>query len=96
MSLPQIVIDSEIATVIRRLPAGTQIPPRRATMADTIERSGFRGEFLKEKGTAWRQRADEQFMPVIASSVSREARQAAGRDEFCLVKSGWTRSRRML
>jgi trimethylamine--corrinoid protein Co-methyltransferase len=81
MSLPQIVIDAEIATMIRRLLAGTEFSSD-TVMADTIERLGFRGEFLKEKETARRLRAGEQFMPAIASRVSLEAWQAAGTSEF--------------
>ena len=81
MSLPQIVIDSEIATMIRRLLAETEISSD-TIMADSIERLGFRGEFLKEKETARRLRAGEQFMPVIASRLSLDAWQASERDEF--------------
>jgi trimethylamine--corrinoid protein Co-methyltransferase len=80
MSLPQIVIDAEIATMIRRLLAGAEIS-RDTVMADTMERLGFGGGFLKEKDTAQRLRAGEQFQPGIASRLSLEAWQAIGDDE---------------
>jgi trimethylamine--corrinoid protein Co-methyltransferase len=80
MSLPQIVIDAEIAAMIRRLLAGAEISAETA-MAGTIERLGFDGGFLKEKETARRLRAGEQFLPTVASRLSLEAWRASGRDE---------------
>ena len=81
MSLPQIVIDAEIATMIRRLLAGAEVSPD-TVMAESIERLGFKGDYLKEKETARRLRAGEQFLPEIATRLSLEAWQAAGRDEL--------------
>ena len=51
-------------------------------MADAIARVGFKGEYLKEKETARRVRLGEQFMPTIATRLSLEAWQAAGKDEL--------------
>jgi trimethylamine--corrinoid protein Co-methyltransferase len=80
MSLPQIVIDAEMATMIRRLLDGAEIGPA-TVQAETIERVAFRGDYLKEKDTARRVRAGEVFMPEIASRLSLERWQADGRDE---------------
>jgi trimethylamine--corrinoid protein Co-methyltransferase len=85
MSLPQIVIDAEIATMIRRMLAETDISSE-AIMAESIERLGFKGDYLKETETARRLRAGEQFTPTIATRLSLTAWQAAGKDE--LVTAG--------
>ena len=89
MSLPQIVIDAEIADMIGRLLAETEISPQ-TMMADAIARVGFKGEYLKEKETARRLRGGEQFLPEIATRLSLEAWQAAGKDELS-VASGRVR-----
>jgi trimethylamine--corrinoid protein Co-methyltransferase len=80
MSLPQIVIDSEIASMIKRLLEGAEISAA-TVQAETIERVAFAGDYLKEKDTARRLRAGEVFVPQIASRLSLEQWQAAGRDE---------------
>jgi len=84
MSLPQIVIDAEIAAMIGRLLGETGISTE-TMMADAIARVGFQGEYLKEKETARRVRLGEQFMPVIATRLSLEAWQAAGQDELSVA-----------
>lgn len=81
MSLPQIVIDAEIAAMIGRLLGETEISAQ-TTMADAIARVGFKGEYLKEKDTARRLRRGEQFLPEISTRLSLEAWQAAGEDEL--------------
>ena len=81
MSLPQIVIDAEIATMIRRMLAGTDLSSG-TVMAETIERLGFNGGYLKETETARRLRAGEQFTPTIATRLSLTAWQAQGKDEL--------------
>jgi trimethylamine---corrinoid protein Co-methyltransferase len=81
MSLPQIVIDAEIAAMIGRLLGETEISPQ-TMMGEAIARVGFKGEYLKEKETARRLRGGEQFLPEIASRLSLEAWQAAGKDEL--------------
>jgi trimethylamine:corrinoid methyltransferase-like protein len=82
--LPQIVIDAEIAAMIRRLLGETEISPE-TMMADAIARVGFKGDYLKEKETARRLRRGEQFMPVIATRLSLEAWQAGGKDELIVA-----------
>ena len=80
MSLPQIVIDAEIAAMIRRLLGETEISPQ-TMMAEAITRVGFRGDYLKERETARRLRCGEQFLPEIATRLSLEAWQTGGKDE---------------
>ena len=48
MSLPQIVIDAEIAEMIARLTAGADISAS-SVMAEAIERVGFSGSYLSER-----------------------------------------------
>ena len=81
MSLPQIVIDSEIAAMIARLLGETEVSPE-TMMADAIARQGFSGGYLNEKETARRVRRGEQFLPEIATRLSLEAWQADGTDEL--------------
>lgn len=80
LSLPQIVIDSEIAAMIKRILGGADMS-RESIMADVIERVGFFGSYLREKETSRRLRAGEHFFPVISTRLSIEAWHAAGRDE---------------
>ena len=80
MSLPQIVIDAEIAAMILRLGEGAAIDAD-TVQAETIERLAFRGEHLKEKDTSRRLRVGEVFLPEVATRLSLEAWRAAGRDE---------------
>ncbi len=84
MSLPQIVIDAEIAAMIGRLLGETEISPQ-TMMGDAIARVGFKGEYLKEKETARRLRGGEQFLPAIATRLSLEAWQAGGKDELSVA-----------
>ncbi|HOT22816.1 MAG TPA: trimethylamine methyltransferase family protein [Thermoleophilia bacterium] len=80
MSLPQIVIDAEIAAMILRLVDGAEVSPA-TVMAATIERLGFSGSYLNDKETARRLRAGEVFLPTIATRLSIEAWRARGRTE---------------
>ena len=77
MSLPQIVIDAEIAAMIQRLLAGAEISAA-TVLAESIARCGFKGDYLKEKDTSRRLRAGEVYMPAIASRLSLEHWQADG------------------
>ncbi len=86
MSLPQIVIDAEMATMIHRLLAGAEISSE-TVLADAITRRRFKGDYLKEKDTARRLRAGEVFMPEIASRLSLEHWQAAGTDEVAAASA---------
>jgi trimethylamine--corrinoid protein Co-methyltransferase len=81
MSLPQIVIDAEIAAMIQRLLAGVEVTPE-TIAAESIERLAFKGDYLGQRDTRRRLRAGEQFLPTIASRLSLEAWQAAGTDEL--------------
>jgi trimethylamine--corrinoid protein Co-methyltransferase len=83
-SLPQIVIDDEIAQMIQGLLGGIAITPE-TIMAEAIERLGFTGAFLKEKETRRRLRAGEQFMPLIADRSSYDQWQAVGKDELAVA-----------
>ena len=80
MSLPQIVIDAEVAAMILRLVDGAEVSPA-TIMAATIERLGFSGSFLSDKETVRRLRAGEVFLPTIATRLSIEAWRARGRAE---------------
>jgi trimethylamine--corrinoid protein Co-methyltransferase len=80
MSLPQIVIDAEIAEMISRLVAGAEVSSA-TVMAAAIERVGFSGSYLSEKETSRRLRAGEVFLPQIATRLSIEGWRACGRSE---------------
>jgi trimethylamine--corrinoid protein Co-methyltransferase len=79
-SLPQLVIDAEIATMIKRMLAGAEVS-REAVMPEVIARVGFDGDYLRQKETSRRLRAGDVFTPDIATRASPEAWAAAGRDE---------------
>jgi len=84
MSLPQIVIDAEMATMIQRLLEGAEISAA-TVQADTIERLGFEAKYLNEKDTSRRLRAGEVFMPQVASRLALEQWRADGRDETAVA-----------
>lgn len=79
--LPQIVVDAEIASMIRRLLAETEVSSE-TLMSECIERIGIGGNFLGEKETRRRIRAGEHFMPRIASRLPYEQWVAEGRTEL--------------
>jgi trimethylamine--corrinoid protein Co-methyltransferase len=85
MSLPQIVIDDEVARMIARILEGAEIT-REAIMPEIVERVGHSGNYLVEKETRRRLRAGELFMPLIADRQSYEHWEAAGRDELETAK----------
>jgi trimethylamine--corrinoid protein Co-methyltransferase len=84
MSLPQVVMDAEIATMIGRLLGDTEISAQ-TVMAEAIERVGFSGDYLREKETRRRVQAGEQFFPTVASRLSLEMWQKAGKDELAVA-----------
>lgn len=83
--LPQIVIDAEIAGMVRRLLADVEIS-HDAIMGDTVERVGIGGHFLAEKETRRRIRAGEHFAPAISTRASFDAWKAEGRDEVAAAR----------
>ena len=68
--LPQIVIDNEIAGMIRRLLADVEIS-HDAIFGDMVERVGIGGHFLAGEETRRRIRADEHFTPAISTRLVR-------------------------
>jgi len=77
-SLPQVVVDAEIATMITRLLAGAEVSPA-SIMNDVTAQVGFDGDFLHQKETSRRLHAGEVFLPEVASRVSVAAWEAGGR-----------------
>ena len=81
MSLPQIIIDDEVAQMIKRILAGPVVS-REEIMPEVIDRVGHTGNFLVEKETSRRLRAGEVFMPLIADRQSYEHWESSGADEL--------------
>jgi trimethylamine---corrinoid protein Co-methyltransferase len=84
--LPQIVIDCEIAGMIRRL-LGEVTISREEILADQVEHAGIGGHFLAEKETRRRIRAGEHFAPVISSRATYDAWKAEGADEVAVARA---------
>ena len=85
MSLVQIVIDNEVAAMIRRLLGGIEISEETMATA-TIERVGPGGDFLREKETARRVRAGEHFLPAVSTRLSYERWKAESRSEVVVAR----------
>jgi len=83
--LPQIVIDCEIAGIIRKLLAEVTIS-REEILAEMIERIGPGGHFLAERDTTRRLRAGVQYTPTVSTRLSYDAWKAEGRDEIALAR----------
>jgi trimethylamine:corrinoid methyltransferase-like protein len=83
--LPQIVIDGEIAGMIRRL-LGEVTILHEEILGDLVERVGIGGHFLAEKETRRRIRAGEHFSPAISTRASYDAWKAEGRDEVAAAR----------
>jgi trimethylamine--corrinoid protein Co-methyltransferase len=81
MSLPQIVIDDEIAQMILRILGGVEVSAE-TIMAEAMEHVGHAGNFLVEKETRRRLRAGELFFPTIADRQSYEHWEVKGRGEL--------------
>ncbi len=80
MSLPQSVIDNEMAAMLRRLRAPVEVSE--ATLAGVaVEVAGPGGSFLGQKDTARRIRAGEHFMPAVSDRRSYEKWAVEGGDE---------------
>jgi trimethylamine--corrinoid protein Co-methyltransferase len=69
--LPQLIIDNEIASMVRRLLDDVEISPA-TIMPEAFARVGVGGDFLREKETARRTRAGEHFLPQVAGRFSYE------------------------
>jgi trimethylamine--corrinoid protein Co-methyltransferase len=80
-SLPQVVIDGEIAAMVLRLLSGADCSVESVMNAVTT-RVGFDGDFLRQKETSRRLRAGEVFEPQIATRATVEAWEKGGRDEL--------------
>jgi trimethylamine---corrinoid protein Co-methyltransferase len=78
--LPQLVIDNEIALMVRRLLGEVEISEA-SIMREAFARVGIGGDFLREKETTRRARAGEHFLPQIANRLSYERWQETGRTE---------------
>ncbi len=78
--LPQIVIDNEIALMVRRMLSEVEVS-KSSIMPDAFARAGIGGDFLREKETARRARAGEHFLPQIANRLSYERWQESGATE---------------
>jgi trimethylamine--corrinoid protein Co-methyltransferase len=83
--LPQIVIDCEIAGIIRRLLSDVPVS-HDEILGELIEKVGPGGHFLAEKETRRRLRAGEQFTPVVSTRLSYDAWKAEGRDEVAVAR----------
>ncbi|MEE4274385.1 MAG: trimethylamine methyltransferase family protein [Thermoleophilia bacterium] len=81
LSLPQIVIDAEIAAMIKRMLGEVEVSAETAATA-SVERAGYDGHFLGDRETKRRLRAGEIFMPTISTRLSQEMWVAQGRDEY--------------
>ncbi len=84
LSLPQIVIDAEIAAMIKRMLEEVEVSAE-AVAAPAVERVGYDGHFLGDHETTRRLRAGEVFMPTISTRLSQEMWAAQGRDEYDLA-----------
>ena len=83
--LPQIVIDNEIAGMVRRLLADEPVT-HETIMADMVERVGIGGHFLGEKETKRRVRTGEHFAPKISTRAAFDQWKAEGRDEVATAR----------
>lgn len=78
--LPMVPVDAEIAALVRRLLAGSEISAE-TVMLEVIERVGVAGDYLREKVTRERVRAGEHFSPGVGTRLTFEQWAAEGRTE---------------
>ena len=83
--LPMVAVDAEVAALVRRLAAGSEITPAEI-MLDVIERVGAGGDYLRERATRERTRAGEHFSPTIGSRLPFEQWLADGRREVDVAR----------
>ncbi len=81
MSLPQSVIDNEIAAMLRRLHQPVEVSD--ATLAaSAVAAVGPGGSFLGQKDTARRIRAGEHYLPTVSNRLSYEKWVEQGTTEY--------------
>ena len=78
--LPQIVVDTEIVTMVRRLVGAVDVSPE-TIMREIIERVGIGGNFLGEKETRSRVKDGVHFAPTIATHLPYGAWKAQRKDD---------------
>jgi trimethylamine---corrinoid protein Co-methyltransferase len=83
-SLPQIVIDDEMAGMILHLLAGPEVSEE-TLLIEMMTRMGFAADYLLEKDTSRRLRAGEIFAPTVSDRQSYEHWAAAGKDELAVA-----------
>ncbi|MEE4275484.1 MAG: trimethylamine methyltransferase family protein [Thermoleophilia bacterium] len=81
LSLPQIVVDGEIAARIRRMTGPFEVSPA-TILRDRVAAVGVGGNFLGEPETRRRIRAGEHLRPVVSDRQAYEAWRSAGRTEL--------------
>jgi len=81
VSLPQVVIDDEIAHMILRILEGAEISAG-TIMPEVMARVGTSGNYLAERETRRRVRSGEVFFPAISDRRSYEHWETAGSDEL--------------
>jgi len=80
LHLPQIVVDTEIVAMVRRLVGVVDVSPA-TIMREVIERVGIGGNFLGEKVTRACVREGLHFTPSIATHLPWEAWKAQQKDD---------------
>jgi len=83
-SLPQIVIDDEMARMMLHLLAGPEVSEE-TLLIEMMTRMGFAADYLLEKDTRRRLRAGEVFAPTVSDRQSYEHWAAAGKDELAVA-----------
>ena len=78
--LPQIVIDDEMAAMMKRSLLEVDVSPQ-SVMRDAIERVGVGGHFLAERETRLAVRTGAHYIPTISTRLSYDSWYAAGRRE---------------
>jgi trimethylamine--corrinoid protein Co-methyltransferase len=78
--LPQIVVDTEIVTMVRTLVGSVEVSPE-TIMREIIERVGIGGNFLGENETRSRVKSGVHFAPTIATHLPYGAWKAQHKDD---------------
>jgi trimethylamine--corrinoid protein Co-methyltransferase len=83
--LPQIVVDAEIVSIVKRVLAPVEVTPE-TVAKDLIAEVGIGGSFLGLNDTRDRIRAGEYFRPTVSSHESYAAWRRSGRDELTAAR----------